>query len=325
MGNNLSGQQRGILEERLKTVDKELTKKGLPAGYRRAEFDAVRCSSSLDTTSFMAGGVDTGAGATASAGAYGCAPVAAAAPSAGYGSAAGGYGANRARGDTSILAGVSGVPGAAGTYGNSSSGAYGAAGAGVASSQSAMPGLSSTAGLISLGSSVAAPSDGDRGMSRQASLMHTTEYAAMGGQSAMLMTAPGQSSAAAAPAPQLAAAPVSAQQQQQLALQAAAVVSRAAAPMGLHLQPLQSFTNTQELQAEFAKCINVLQHGHVDDVIEVMKLLCYEMMDLQRNQAAAAAGAAGAGSPQADAVWQLLVQQADTLVQLLTMQTQLVS
>jgi hypothetical protein len=65
----------------------------------------------------------------------------------------------------------------------------------------------------------------------------------------------------------------------------------------------------------------------MDDVIEVMKLLCYEMMDLQRTQAAAdkgggAAAAAAAGTaPNAAVVWQLLHRQADELVVLLTIQT----
>jgi hypothetical protein len=51
----------------------------------------------------------------------------------------------------------------------------------------------------------------------------------------------------------------------------------------------------------------------MDDVIEVMKLLCYEMIDLQRSQAA--------DKPNAALVWGLLHRQADALVQLLTHQT----
>lgn len=49
-----------------------------------------------------------------------------------------------------------------------------------------------------------------------------------------------------------------------------------------------------------------------------MKLLCYEMMDLQRTQQDKHAPIA----PSAEIVWQLLQQQSDTLVKLLTSQTQ---
>eukprot|EP00775_Hariotina_reticulata_P007310 gene7310-7523_t len=76
-----------------------------------------------------------------------------------------------------------------------------------------------------------------------------------------------------------------------------------------------------EREAEFGRCLAVLQHGHVDDVVEVMKLMCYEMMDLQRSQVAAAAGGGGL-SPQAEQVQQLLLVQADALVVVLTAQTQ---
>ncbi|WIA20535.1 hypothetical protein OEZ85_004930 [Tetradesmus obliquus] len=87
--------------------------------------------------------------------------------------------------------------------------------------------------------------------------------------------------------------------------------------------PLQSFANPAEQRAEFEKCLRVLCMGQIDDVIEVMKLLCYELMDLQRSHAAVAAGAAGAGgSAQAQAVWGLLQERSDELVQLLTAQTQ---
>jgi hypothetical protein len=37
---NLNGQQKGIVEERFKTVDKDLSKRGLAAGYRKAAQDA---------------------------------------------------------------------------------------------------------------------------------------------------------------------------------------------------------------------------------------------------------------------------------------------
>jgi hypothetical protein len=37
---NLNGQQKGIIEERFKTVDRELSKKGLAPGWRRAAMEA---------------------------------------------------------------------------------------------------------------------------------------------------------------------------------------------------------------------------------------------------------------------------------------------
>jgi hypothetical protein len=55
----------------------------------------------------------------------------------------------------------------------------------------------------------------------------------------------------------------------------------------------------------------------MDDVIEVMKLLCYEMMELQRNQQ-------DPRTPLGQSsliVWSVLQEQSDTLVQLLTTQT----
>jgi hypothetical protein len=55
----------------------------------------------------------------------------------------------------------------------------------------------------------------------------------------------------------------------------------------------------------------------MDDVIEVMKLLCYEMMELQRTQQDPDAPV----GQNSEIVWQLLQQQADTLVVLLTTQT----
>ena len=55
----------------------------------------------------------------------------------------------------------------------------------------------------------------------------------------------------------------------------------------------------------------------MEDVIEVMKLLCYEMMELQRTQQEA--GEVPGQNTQV--VWELLQQQADTLVVLLTTQT----
>lgn len=55
----------------------------------------------------------------------------------------------------------------------------------------------------------------------------------------------------------------------------------------------------------------------MEDVIEVMKLLCYEMMELQRTQQDPDAPV----GQNAEIVWQLLQQQADTLVVLLTTQT----
>ena len=57
--------------------------------------------------------------------------------------------------------------------------------------------------------------------------------------------------------------------------------------------------------------------GPMEDVIEVMKLLCYEMMELQRTQQDPSAQA----GPNSEVVWHLLQQQADTLVVLLTTQT----
>jgi hypothetical protein len=55
----------------------------------------------------------------------------------------------------------------------------------------------------------------------------------------------------------------------------------------------------------------------MEDVIEVMKLLCYEMMELQRTQQDPSAQV----GPNSEVVWQLLQQQADILVVLLTAQT----
>jgi hypothetical protein len=45
MMGTLNGQQKGIVEERFKTVDKDLAKKGLAAGYRKAALDASASSS----------------------------------------------------------------------------------------------------------------------------------------------------------------------------------------------------------------------------------------------------------------------------------------
>ncbi|KAF6262791.1 armadillo-type protein [Scenedesmus sp. NREL 46B-D3] len=69
---NLNSQQQGILGDRLKTVDRDLAKKGLAAGYRRAEFDAMRGSISTDTSTVAgAGGFDqTAAAGAAAAGGY---------------------------------------------------------------------------------------------------------------------------------------------------------------------------------------------------------------------------------------------------------------
>jgi hypothetical protein len=143
----------------------------------------------------------------------------------------------------------------------------------------------------------------------------------------LLMTGTGAAAAA------IPAQPAIGSYQQQHMSEAAAAANAAAAvavsrpgsslATGLHLQPLQGIANPIEQRAEFEKCMNVLRGGHIDDVIEVMKLLCYELMDLQRSQAAVAAGAAGAGgSVQAQAVWGLLLERSDELVQLLTGQTQ---
>ncbi len=55
----------------------------------------------------------------------------------------------------------------------------------------------------------------------------------------------------------------------------------------------------------------------MEDVIEVMKLLCYEMMELQRTQQDPSAQV----GPNLEVVWNLLQQQADILVVLLTTQT----
>jgi hypothetical protein len=143
----------------------------------------------------------------------------------------------------------------------------------------------------------------------------------------LLMTGAGAAAAAIPAQPALGSYQQQHQQQigEAAAAAAAAASSRPSSALvtGLHVQPLQSFANSAEQRAEFDKCLLVLRGGSIDDVIEVMKLLCYELMDLQRSQAAAAAGAAGAGgSPQAQAVWSLLVERADELVQLLTGQTQ---
>lgn len=55
--------------------------------------------------------------------------------------------------------------------------------------------------------------------------------------------------------------------------------------------------------------------GAMEDVIEVMKLLCYEMMEVQRLHQD------GPIPPNTEVIWQLLVQQVDPLVVLLTLQT----
>jgi hypothetical protein len=54
----------------------------------------------------------------------------------------------------------------------------------------------------------------------------------------------------------------------------------------------------------------------MEDVIEVMKLLCYEMMELQRNYQDTDAPV----GRNTQVVWELLQQQADTLAALLTTQ-----
>lgn len=55
----------------------------------------------------------------------------------------------------------------------------------------------------------------------------------------------------------------------------------------------------------------------MEDVIEVMKLLCYEMMELQRNQQDPSIPLGQSSL----IVWSVLQEQSDTLVQLLTTQT----
>lgn len=79
---NLNGQQKGILEERFKTVDRDLSKKGLVAGYKRAAFEASAAAAAstapcslrsshdgpLFTGSAGAGGI--AAAGTAGAGGY---------------------------------------------------------------------------------------------------------------------------------------------------------------------------------------------------------------------------------------------------------------
>lgn len=276
---NLNSQQQGIIEERLKTMDKDLAKKGLAAGYKKAEYEAARSSQALET-----GYSETAAAVQA--------PAAAPATFSGGRSIL-----DSVQPSPYAAAGGSGAPGLAGRPG----------------SQTVLPGLSNSAGLISLRNSGGGAAADSSTFSRQASLLATADFTAAG-QSQLLMT----SAPAAAGHPvdhQAAAAGLQLQQQQPAA---------AAQGAGLHLQPLQSFSNPKNLQDEFDKCLGILQCGHVDDVVEVMKLLCYEMMDLQRNQAATAAGNPSS-SPQAEVVWQLLLRQVDPLVVLLTMQTQQVS
>jgi hypothetical protein len=319
---NLNGQQQGILGDRLKTVDRDLAKKGLAAGYRRAEFDQMRASINTDTSTVTgAGGFDqpsAAAAGSAAAGGY--------AADRGYGGVgSSSFGALRARGDSSILAGVGAGAGAA---------AAAAAGGLGSSSQAGISGLSSTAGLIHLGGQSsadgAAAAAGRGGFSRQpsAGLLATAEYNAASMQPMLLMTGTGTATAAIPAQPAMGSYQQQYQQQMGEAAgnaAAAVAVSRPGSSLatGLHLQPLQGIANPIEQRAEFEKCMHVLRGGQTDDVIEVMKLLCYELMDLQRSQAAVAAGAAGAGgSVQAQAVWGLLLERSDELVQLLTGQTQ---
>jgi hypothetical protein len=66
---NLNGQQKGIIEERFKTVDRELSKKGLAAGWRRAALEA-----SAAAANSLRGSVDGAPGAVAAAGGYSAAP-----------------------------------------------------------------------------------------------------------------------------------------------------------------------------------------------------------------------------------------------------------
>lgn len=66
---NLNGQQKGIIEERFKTVDRELSKKGLAAGWRRA---ALEASAAADNS--LRSSVDGPPGAVAAAGGYSAAP-----------------------------------------------------------------------------------------------------------------------------------------------------------------------------------------------------------------------------------------------------------
>jgi hypothetical protein len=66
---NLNGQQKGIIEERFKTVDRELSKKGLAAGWRRAALEA-----SAAAANSLRGSVDGPPGAVAAAGGYSAAP-----------------------------------------------------------------------------------------------------------------------------------------------------------------------------------------------------------------------------------------------------------
>jgi hypothetical protein len=50
----LNGQQKGILEERLKTLDRDMARKGLAPGYRRAEFQAAAAAAAAATAASCA-------------------------------------------------------------------------------------------------------------------------------------------------------------------------------------------------------------------------------------------------------------------------------
>lgn len=275
----LNSQQQGIIEERFKTVDKDLAKKGLSAGYKKAEYEAARNSQSLESS-------------------YSEAPSMLA-------TAAG-------IGGRSVLDSVQVGSGATvtGAYGGYAAGEAPVAASAAACGGSAVPGLNSSAGLISLRSSAAGAANDANSMNGQPGLLATADYSASGQSHMLLMTAP--SGPAAHEQPMTAGRQAGAPQ--------VPPQSAAAQGAGLNLQPLQSFTNLQDLQDEFDKCVRVLQSGHIDDVVEVMKLLCYEMMDLQRTQAAAAAGNPSS-NPQAEVVRELLRRQVDPLVVLLIMQT----
>lgn len=81
---NMNGQQKGIVEERFKTVDRDLAKKGKVAGYKRAAFETSTAAANNATHSLRSSHDGPVLGAQHAAGYAGSHPAAAPPAAGGY-------------------------------------------------------------------------------------------------------------------------------------------------------------------------------------------------------------------------------------------------
>jgi len=313
---NLNGQQKGMLEERFKTVDRELGKKGLAPGYRKAAFEAnAAAANSLRSSQ------------------DGLHSAAAAPGAAGSGAAAGFY---QVPGQLSSTAGLISLSAAA----DAPAGMRRPADAPNFSLQTAECGAGSQHPSMLLtgppgrglaaGSSTGAPADASA-----VSVQIPEAAAAAGGQLATpanpgpthyqpLQSFNGQVEIYAEWDKCLAVL----QHGGCACLLACLLVLMAGRHSCLHHGANSWTMIASSMHAchggDFSKCttVTLLLPGPMEEVIEVMKLLCYEMMDLQRTHQQQQLDRNTVVAPSAQIVWQLLLQQSDTLVTLLTLQTQ---